>query len=99
MKRYPDFDDAQVSLGRADLELHRPEEAVAALQRATQLRPDDDVAWYRLSQAQRAVGNRQGQAEALAEFRKIHQTIPVTLQRSHAGETITPQALDSEAKE
>jgi tetratricopeptide (TPR) repeat protein len=99
VKRYPDFEDALVALGRADLELHQPAEAVTALKRATQLRPDDDVAWYRLSTAQRAVGNRQGQMEALAEFRKIHQTIPVTLQRTHAGETITPQKLDSETKQ
>jgi tetratricopeptide (TPR) repeat protein len=97
IKRYPDFEDALVALGRVDLEVHEPAEAVKALKRATQLRPDDDVAWYRLSQAQRAVGNRQGQMEALATFRKIHQTIPATLQRTNAGEEITPQKLDTEA--
>lgn len=99
VKRYPDFEDALVCLGRADLEIHQPSEAVTVLKRATQLRPDDDVAWYRLSQAQRAVGNTQGQMAALAAFRKVHQTIPVTLQRSHAGDEITPQKLDPEDKQ
>lgn len=98
VKRYPNFEDALVALGRADVELHEPAEAVTVLKRATQLRPDDDVAWYRLSLAQRAAGNREGQTEALARYRKIHQIIPVTLQRSHAGDEITPQKLDSEAK-
>ena len=99
VKRYPDFEDALVGLGRADLEILQPAEAVTVLKRATQLRPDDDVAWYRLSQAQRAVGNSQGQMAALAAFQKVHQTIPVTLQRSHAGDEITPQKLGPEDKQ
>lgn len=97
VKRYPDFEDALVALGRADLELQQPAEAVTALKHATRLRPNDDVAWYRLSLAQRAAGNRQGQMEALTEYRRIHQIIPGTLQRTHAGDEITPQKLDSEA--
>lgn len=99
VKLYPDFEEALVGLGRVDLEIHQPAEAVTVLKRATELRPNDDVAWYRLSLAQRAVGNRQGQAEAMAVFRKIHETIPGTLQSSHAGEAITPQKIDSEAKQ
>lgn len=98
VKRYPDFEEALVALGRVDLESHDPAQAVTLLKRATKIRPDDEVAWYRLSLAQRAVGNRQGQMEALAEFRKIHRTIPVTLQSPNAGEQVTPQKLDTEAK-
>jgi len=95
--RYPDFEEALVALGRVDLESHDATEAVTMLQRATQLRPEDDVAWYRLSLAQRAVGNKQGQLEALAEFRKTHQMNASTLQRPNAGDEITPQKLDSGA--
>jgi len=93
---YPDFEEALVGLGWVDLETSKPAEAVTMLKRATKLRPNDDVAWYRLSMAERAVGNREGQMEALATFRKIHQTIPVTL-RGPNGEEVTPQKLDSEA--
>jgi tetratricopeptide (TPR) repeat protein len=99
VKLYPNFEEALVGLGRVDVEIHQPAEAVTVLKRATQLKPDDDVAWYRLSLAQRAVGNRQGQAAAMAEFRKIHQIIPATLQKTNAGEEITPQKIDSEANQ
>lgn len=97
VKRYPDFEEALVALGRVDLETHDAAQAVATLKRATQLKPDDDVAWYRLSLAQRAVGNKEGQVEALATFRKIHQTIPVTLQNPSGGDQVTRQKLDSGA--
>lgn len=98
VKRYPDFEEALVALGRVDLETHESARALSVLKHATQIRPDDDVAWYRLSLAQRAAGNKEGQVEALATFRKIHQTIPVTLQNPSAGDQVTPQKLDSEAK-
>ena len=97
IRLYPDFEEALVGLGRVDLETHQPAEAVTVLKRATQLMPEDEVAWYRLSMAQRAVGNREGQAEALARFRKLHRVTPVTLRPSNAGDTVTPQRLDAEA--
>ena len=97
VKLYPDFEEALVALGRVDLETHHAAEAVTVLKRATKIRPNDDVAWYRLSLAQRAVGNREGQLEALATFRKIHRTIPVTLQSPNGGDHVTPQKLDSGA--
>ena len=98
IKLYPDFEEALVGLGRVDLELHQPAEAVTMLKRATQLRPNDEVAWYRLSMAERAVGNRQAEAEALARFQKLHRIIPVTLQNPNASDAVTPQKLDTEAK-
>lgn len=97
VKRYPDFEEALVALGRVDLEAHDAAEGVTMLKRATRIRPDDDVAWYRLSQAQRAAGNRDGQVEALAEFRKVHRIIPVTLQSPNGSDRVTPQKLDSGA--
>ncbi len=98
VQRYPDFEEALVALGRVDLENHDAAEAVTMLKRATKLRPDDDVAWYRLALAQRAVGNPEGQRQALAMFQKVHRIIPVTLQSPTAGEQVTPQKLDSGAK-
>ncbi len=95
VKHYPDFEEALVALGRLDLETHNAAEAVTVLKRATKVRPGDDVAWYRLSLAQRAVGNKEGQMEALAAFQKVHRIIPVTLQSPNAGEQVTPQKLDS----
>ena len=68
------------------------------LKRATQLRPSDEVAWYRLSMAERAVGNRQAEAAALAQFQKLHRIIPVTLQNPNDRDAVTPQKLDAGAK-
>ena len=96
--QYPDFEEALVGLGGVDLDSQQAKEAVDPLQRATRLRPDDEVAWYRLAQAERATGNKEEQAKALAEFRKLHNTTPVTLRKSNAGEEITPQQIDSSAK-
>jgi tetratricopeptide (TPR) repeat protein len=93
LQQYPDFEEALVGLAGIDLTRQKPDEAAPLLQRAIRLRPDDEVAWWRLAQADRAMGNAQGQKEALAEFQKIHQTIPVTLRRPDAVDEVTPQQL------
>jgi predicted Zn-dependent protease len=98
IEKYPDFEEALVGLGGVYLDSQQAKDAVDPLQHATRLRPEDKVAWYRLAQAERAAGNREEQAKALAEFRKLHNSTPVTLRKSNAGEEITPQQLDSDAK-
>jgi predicted Zn-dependent protease len=98
IEKYPDFEEALVGLGGVYLDSQQAKDAVDPLQHATRLRPEDEVAWYRLAQAERAAGNREEQAKALAEFRKLHNSTPVTLRKSNAGEEITPQQLDSDAK-
>jgi predicted Zn-dependent protease len=97
LDRYPDFEEALVGLGGVDLDSQEAAEAVLLLQRATQLRPDDEVAWYRLSQAERATGNKEGQLKALAEFKKLHSSTPVTLRKPNASDEITPQQLNTSA--
>ncbi len=97
LKRYPDFEEALVGLGGVDLESEQPQAAVPLLERATKIRPDDEVAWYRLSQAERATGNKEAQAKALAAFRKLHNSTPVTLRRPNQDEEVTPQQVDSKA--
>lgn len=93
LERYPDFEEALVGLAGVRLENQRPADAVPLLQRATRLRPDDEVAWYRLAQAERASGNREAQGKALAEFQRLHQTTPVTLRKPDAADVITPQTI------
>jgi tetratricopeptide (TPR) repeat protein len=97
LERFPDFEEALVGLGGVCLESQKPEQAVAPLERATRLRPDDEVAWYRLAQAERVTGNREAQQKALAAFRKIHSSTPGTLRKSNEGEEITPQHIDAGA--
>jgi predicted Zn-dependent protease len=66
-----------------------PRSALIQLQKAVVLRPDDPVAWYRLSQVQRRLGNTEGQKHALAEFTRLHSS-----GSSNSDAEITPQQLD-----
>ena len=93
LQRYPDFEEALVGLAGIDLTAQKADQAVPLLEHAVKLRPEDEVAWWRLAQADRAVGNHEGQEKALATFRRIHQVIPATLQNPSA-DAITPQHLD-----
>ncbi len=93
LERFPDFEEALVGLGAAVMKLDKPQLALAPLERATRLRPDDEVAWYRLAQAERAAGNKDAQEKALEAFKKIHSITPSTLRKpNHDGE-ITPQQI------
>jgi predicted Zn-dependent protease len=41
-------------------------------QRATDLDPENEVAWYRLAQIQKALGHSAEQEKALAQYRRLH---------------------------
>ena len=97
LQRFPDFEEALVGLGGVDLEAHNPKAAVPLLERATKLNSDDEVAWYRLAQADRATGNKEGQLKALAAFKALHSSTPGTHRKPNAGDEITPQQLDPAA--
>jgi tetratricopeptide (TPR) repeat protein len=94
LKLYPDFEEALVGLGGVLLDSHKAEQAVAPLEHATQVNPDDEVAWYRLSTAERATGNREAQQKALAAFQKIHSAKP--LHKPNTGDEITPQKIGAD---
>src|SRR5581483_7842461 len=94
LKQYPDFEEALVGLAGIDLAGQKADQAVPLLERAVKLRPNDEVAWWRLAQADRAVGDREGQQKALAAFNRIHQVIPGTLQNPSA-DAVTPQHLEA----
>jgi predicted Zn-dependent protease len=98
LQRYPDFEEALVGLGGVYLEIQKPAEAIPLLERATRSRPGDEVAWYRLAQAERATGNKQGQAKALEAFTRLHSSTPGTLRKPNADDEVTPQQLGSDAK-
>jgi Flp pilus assembly protein TadD len=95
---FPDFEEAMVGLAGIDLSQQKAADAVALLEHATRLRPDDEVAWWRLARADGAVGDEEGQRKALAEFQKIHRVTPVTLRSSTAVDSVTPQQLDANAQ-
>lgn len=89
----PDFEQALVALGGIDLAEKQNARAIPLLERATRIHPDDEVAWWRLSQAYRAVGNRKGQMGALATFQKLHSSADSNLSNPPSMDAVTPQQL------
>ena len=71
LKHYPDFEEAQVGLGRVLIALGKPDRALPHLQKAVTLDLEDDVSYYHLSQVHKMLGNVAEQQKALAEFRRI----------------------------
>jgi tetratricopeptide (TPR) repeat protein len=72
LKSYPTFEDAHLGVASAFLSLQKPELAVPHLLKAIELNAQNEVAWYRLGQAQKALGNTAEQQKALAEYRRLH---------------------------
>ena len=73
LEHYPDFEEAHVGLAGAFIGLKNNQKALAQLQAAIALNASDEVAWYRLSQVQRALGNVAEQQKALAEYQRLHE--------------------------
>lgn len=96
---YPDFDDAQIGLATVYLAEDKAQLALPALHKAIAVDPSNEVSWYRLSQAERSLGNTAEQRKAMAEFRRLHQA---TLKQQESGQVassteVTKQKLDSDA--
>jgi tetratricopeptide (TPR) repeat protein len=76
LKHYPDFEEAQVGMGRVLLSLAKPDLALAHLEKAIVLDPSDEVPYYQLAQAYGALGNAAGRQKALADFRRLRDQKP-----------------------
>ncbi|KAA6461071.1 tetratricopeptide repeat protein [Acidobacteria bacterium AB60] len=72
--RFPEFEQALVGLAGVYLKNRLAGRALAPLEHATKLDAHDEVAWYRLAQAERAAGNREAAQRALETFRSLHGT-------------------------
>jgi hypothetical protein len=64
------------------------------------INPEDEVAWYRLSRTQKALGNNALQQKALAEFQRLHEK---TLQQAGIKEQtptseVTKQVIEPSAE-
>jgi predicted Zn-dependent protease len=96
---YPDFDDAEIGLATVYLAEDKAQLAVPALHKAIAVDPSNEVSWYRLSQAERSLGNTSEQSKAMTEFRRLHQA---KLKQQESGQVassteVTKQKLDSDA--
>jgi predicted Zn-dependent protease len=93
LKHYPDFEDAHVGLAAVLITQDKPMLAIAHLKQAVALRPSDEVAWYRLAQAERLAGDTAGQKTALAEFQRLRSAKLAEGQEQNASE-VTRQAIE-----
>lgn len=74
VKYYPDFEEALLALGRALLGSGKAEESLAPLRKAIALNAANEVSWFQLAQAQRALGNTAEQQKALMEFQRLRES-------------------------
>lgn len=72
LKYYPNFEEAHLGLANVLMFERKPELALPQLHKAIALNPNNEVSWYRLAQADGALGNVQEQQKALAEFQRLH---------------------------
>lgn len=72
LKIYPDFPEANLGLGTVLISMSQPEKALPYLKAAIANDPNDDASWYRLSLAERALGHKAEQEEAMKKFLKLH---------------------------
>lgn len=72
LKQHPDFEEAHLGLAATLIRLQQPGLAQAHLQKAISLNPDNEVAWWRMAQVERLLGNSDEQKKALAEFQRLH---------------------------
>jgi tetratricopeptide (TPR) repeat protein len=92
LTRFPDFEQALVGLGGVYLLTQAAAQAVAPLESATRLDAKDEVAWYRLALAEKAVGNRDAAQKAMDTFRALHASSSATQNPALKGE-VTPQTI------
>ena len=71
VEHYPEFEQGLVGLGRVMIAQGHPDLALPHLEMAAQLDPEDDVAFFHLWQAYRALGRTDEERRAQAEFQKL----------------------------
>jgi tetratricopeptide (TPR) repeat protein len=95
VKYYPDFVEALVALGRTLLSLGKAEQSLAPLGKAVALDAANEVAWFQLAQAQRALGNVAEQQKALAELQRLRDMKRQAEINFLTRQEVTKQSLDS----
>lgn len=95
LKHYPDFEEAQIGLGRVLATLGKAELALAHLRKAVSLNPGNEVTHYHLSQVYKSLGNAAEQQKALAEFQRLRSQKSRQQEAGvHAPREVTRQELD-----
>jgi tetratricopeptide (TPR) repeat protein len=98
LEHHPDFEEAQLGLAAVLTSLHRPQEALPHVQKAVELRPGNEVSWYRLAQVEGMLGHDGEQRKAFAQFQKLHNQESQQKEAAKqlfSGDEVTQQTLDA----
>jgi tetratricopeptide (TPR) repeat protein len=88
LQGHADFEEAHLGLASALLSLQKAEFALEHLHRAMEIDSGNEIAWYRLSQVQKALGNVAEQQKAMAEYRRLHD---LTTERKYTDPVFSPR--------
>lgn len=96
VKYYPEFEEALVGLGRTFVSLRKPAQALPPLQKAIALNANNEVSWFQLSQAYRALNNTAEQQKAFAEYQRLrNQKLQSSGGASFSRQEVTKQKVDA----
>jgi tetratricopeptide (TPR) repeat protein len=100
LRHYPDFEQANLGLAAILMTEGKPELAKALIQKAIAADPGNDVAWYRLAQVERTLGDKPAQQKASAEFLRLRERAnEIDSSRRIYGQTdVTKQKVDGPAE-
>jgi len=98
LEYYPEFAEANLGLAAVLMGQSKPEAARPLIEKAITENPEDEVAWYRLAQAERALGNSEGQQKAMREFERLRKKSSEleAAKGLFSPSEVTRQRLDSE---
>ena len=93
LKYSPSFEEANVGLGRSLVALHEPEKALPCLKKASELDPQDGVAYYQLALAYKALGNTAEQQNALDQLEQLKSKAGATTDILKPENAVTKQPM------
>jgi tetratricopeptide (TPR) repeat protein len=100
LKYYPTFEEAYLGLAAVLMSQQKPERALPHLQKAIALNAENEVSWYRLAQAERALGDVREEQRALAEFQRLRSheaSQQAAVRELFSPDEVTKQKLDPNA--
>jgi tetratricopeptide (TPR) repeat protein len=99
LEYYPEFAQASLGLAAVLAKQSQPDKARPLIQRAIAENPEDEVAWYRLAQVERALGNPTAQQQAMSEFQRLRKkssNLEAAKGLFSASDDVTRQKVDPE---
>jgi len=96
VRSHPEFEQAQLALGGVLTSLGQPTLAKAHLRTSISLNDTNEVAYYRLAQAHRALGETDEMRQALADFQRLRSSQRQRTATGASQEQVTAQQVESE---